>query len=121
MSAGNADSRSSEHQLRMAQVRQLYFQSPTGHVGSAFLAFMLVLILRNHVSHMALLSWLASYGLIQVFRLGLVWGFRKAGPPADELITWGRRAELLTFVAGLAWGVVPIFLFPADSQLHQMF
>ncbi len=108
-----------EKQVRVAQVKQLYSQAATGHVGSAFLAVVLVAALWNSVSNTLLIAWLACYVAIQAYRLKQVSAFHKAVPTQEAIFTWGLRAHVLNAVAGMAWGVIPIILFPADSFPHQ--
>ncbi|GEM_PF-1151119 len=118
-SIGNTDSVPGNRRLRVAEVEQLYGQTPSGHLGSLFLAILLVVILWEQMSHIRLIAWLGSYTAIQGFRLGLIAAFRGTAPTGDAVIAWGRYADLLTAVAGLAWGMVPVFLFPTASLPHQ--
>ncbi len=108
-----------EKQVRVAQVKQLYSQAATGHVGSAFLAAVLVAALWNSVSNRLLIAWLVCYGLIQAYRLKQVSAFHRFPQTEDAIFAWGLRAHVLNAVAGMAWGMIPIVLFPIDSPAHQ--
>jgi len=108
-------------QLRIAQVQQLYSQAVIEHLGSIFLGTIMVAALWGAVSHRGLIVWLGCSLAIQVGRMALVSAFRSVAPSEDAVIPWGKRMDYSTAISGLAWGMVPVFLFPVDSVNHQSF
>jgi PAS domain S-box-containing protein len=118
---GNGGAAVGERQLRTAEIQQLYSQAAIEHLGSTFLGTIMVAALWGVVSHHGLLMWLGCYVAIQVVRMALVSSFHRVAPSDDYVIPWGRRIDVSTAIAGLAWGMVPIFLFPTNSVNHQSF
>lgn len=66
-----------------------------------------------------LVSWAACYFSVQLMRNRLLWSFPD-GPDRDEEVSnWGSRFSVLTVLSAAIWGASGIFLFPADSPMHQ--
>jgi len=106
-------------QLKAAQIRQIYSQSPLGAMGALIGSAVLTWALWDLASHTLLIAWLSSYAIYHVLRQGLVWAFRVARPPENALARWGRWHVVSTAVGGLFWGAAAVFLFPSDSLLYQ--
>ncbi|MBM4326733.1 MAG: PAS domain S-box protein [Deltaproteobacteria bacterium] len=106
-------------ELYAAQVRQVYSQSVPGLIAAQLSALLLMAVLWRTVPHWQLLVWLAAYFVLQVIRNLLVWQFRRVSPSGEKAIPWGPRFVWVTVASGLVWGSAGVFLFPANSILHQ--
>lgn len=107
-------------EVRAAQVRQLYAQSIPGLVGAQLSAVVLVIALWNVVPHWRLYTWFAVYVALQIVRNYLVSSFSKASPADEDIVPWGDRFAVVTFAAGLTWGMAGLFLFPAHALVYQV-
>jgi len=105
--------------LRVAQIQQLYSQVRPGMFGALVAGAALPVALWDAVPHWRLVVWLACFMVAQVPRHLLMSAFRKAQPAGEDAIPWGRWFVIASGVTALLWGATPIFLFPADSILHQ--
>ncbi|MGO9122766.1 MAG: PAS domain S-box protein [Desulfomonilaceae bacterium] len=106
--------------IRAAEIWQLYSQSRVGLIGALLGALILVATLWNVVSHLVLVVWVASYALVQVARHGLISAFHRTSPAGEATFRWGVWFAVGTFLSALLWGLAGVFLYPANSPLHQL-
>lgn len=115
------DSHDARLQLRCAQIEQLYLQASTGFYGAMFNAAVLTAVLWNVVPHVKLLPWYGFIVSVYVIRHVVWFQYRRKSPKGLELLRWGRRFAIGSFISGCAWGASAILLFPEQSVLHQAF
>ncbi len=116
------NSTSQEHpQLYAEQVRLLYSNALIGLIATLINSGVLVFILRNVVQHRVLSTWLLCILLVSMARFVQFMRFRRVPQDSSDVGRWGTW-----FIAGLAlpgilWGSTGVFLFPAESIIHQAF
>ena len=108
-------------ELYAEQVRLLYSNALPGLIATFINSGILVFILRNVVPHRVLGTWLACILSLSAARFVQLLRFRRLPPDSPDV---GRRGAW--FIAGLAlsgivWGSTGVFLFPAESVIHQVF
>lgn len=108
-----------EVRIRAAQISQLYSQSLPGLIGALLSAVILAASLRQVVPWSHLLIWLSCYTVAQLPRYGLMAAFYKTRPTGSAAFVWGKWFGVTTVASGLIWGLAGIFLYPADSLVHQ--
>jgi len=106
-------------QLVMEQFRLLHANLPSILLVNVLFAASLALILREVVPTPRLVAWLAFFGLVTLMRtvLYVFLGRARQVMPVRQRRDWLRTGVALS---GLAWGLVPIALFPENQPLHQM-
>jgi len=119
------ESRFPRHQrareLRAEQISLLYQQVPNAFLAAAINAGLLVFVLWGDLPPSWLITWLVLVWGVTLGRYGLVLYYRQAHPPKGEAIRWGRRFLVGVVLSGLNWGAAGGFLFPKESESHQLF
>ncbi len=105
--------------LRAAQVRRLYSQVRPGMYGAILGAVILVGLLWGQVAQWKLILWLACFIAVQIPRHLIVSRFQKASPTGEAVLPWGRRFAVPSALTAVLWGLTAVFLFPANSEVHQ--
>ncbi|NJN48366.1 MAG: response regulator [Candidatus Competibacteraceae bacterium] len=108
-------------QLYTAQVALLYANAPLSYPITLINAAILVVVERHQVSSMNLLVWFLCLALITLGRTILVYRYNQSSLSNQESRYWGHAYLVGTFLSGLIWGSVAVFLFPANSIGHQTF
>lgn len=108
-------------QIAAELTRLAYAQVPIAFAVTVLNATLLVFALRQIVEVFALLAWWAAMGSIALFRLGMMYSYRRAGSSAETAHRWQTRFTLGAIVAGCGWGASTLFLFPTESFAHQVF
>lgn len=106
-------------QLRESRIRHLYYQGIWGVRGSLAAAVILTVALWGSIAPAHLILWLFCYTVLCGLGEALTWGFSEEHAQGMEILSWGRRFVSATIVAGVLWGLTPIFLFPRDSLFSQ--
>ena len=106
--------------LYAEQVKLLYTNLPGSLMATVANALILIFLLRNVISHEALLVWLGVIVLITACRYVLVHAYRRAPMTPADAPRWGFWFTAGVFLAGCTWGAVAIFLFPEDLP-HRLF
>ena len=106
-------------QVRVEQVRSVYLHSPTTTIGSLVAGAALVAVMWNHVSHVALIGWLAALCLHQSLRVHHYRSYLKAGPEEQQSGRWARLYIMAVTVAGIIWGSAGVLMYVPDSLAHQ--
>lgn len=104
---------------RTEQVRQLLQGIPVAVGSNLLLAVITALVLWDSVSHGGLLIWGGAFIFIQLLRLGL-WNIGRHALNDNSSAQWRIFLRVSALLTGLAWGMLPIFLFPTDFP-HQVF
>jgi len=107
--------------IQAEQVQRLFAHGPRIYLFSIICALTLVTTFWSVVEHPRLLSWLAAIVLISALRWALSAAYSLAPSTALPTKDWHRLFIIGTVCAGITWGSAAIFLFPADSMVHQFF
>ena len=103
------------------QVKHLYRLCSIGIAATLVNSFLLVFILRHVTSRTVLINWLSAMLLIALFQYILQQVYQSRGVMKDEATPWDRWFFVGALLSGLFWGSAAIFLFPAESIIHQFF
>jgi signal transduction histidine kinase len=103
------------------QVKHLYRLCSIGIATTLVNSFLLIFILRKVISHTVLINWVTAMLLIALFQYILHQIYESSGLMKDEQNRWGTLFHIGVAVSGLFWGSTAIFLFPAESIIHQLF
>ena len=114
------ESTQQQERIRVELVRQALKLAPIAIIATPLNAFILVLVLWQHISHKSLLIWFSITICLAVLRSLFLYKY-----PGASLQPHQAAKVAGIFVAGLglsgiAWGSVAIFLFPAGSPTHQI-
>lgn len=107
--------------IEAEQVRLLYAQAPTGFAGTILNACIVTFTLWKVVAHPLLLSWFALLVAVSLFRLTLVYRYRRTAPQLDQVDYWRTLFTVGAGAAGMIWGLAGVLLFPSESVVHQIF
>lgn len=116
-----ADAAHDDALIYSEQVRQLYENGATGLVATLICAVGVVAILRDVAPHSALITWLAFFVVITLFRYDVLSRYRRASSQSDDAVKWGRLFKIGAAMSGAAWGLAAVFIFPGQSATHQVF
>lgn len=105
--------------LHAARVAHFYRQGIAGIRGSLTAAVILVIFLWGAVPKVRLVVWFALYAIACGIGEILYRRFCAATDSHRMAASWGAKFAALSVAGGVLWGTVPIFLFPAESILHQ--
>lgn len=104
--------------------QQLWFafqNSILSLAASVFCAFVIVVLLWPVVDNRGLIVWLGAISVVTMLRLVLQQRFELAKLTPGSCRYWHRYFVGSACASGCIWGALPIFLFPADSILHQAY
>lgn len=99
------------------QVRLLSAGLPAAVTGNLLVAAVTAWLLWGAVPADGLLAWVALLAGAQLSRLALFVAIRRA-PQACESRRWRTLLRAAALLGGLAWGALPVFLFPAELPLQ---
>ena len=107
--------------IQAEQVRLLYAGVPAGPVGGALAALVLAAVLWDLTARPLLLGWIT--GLLLVLGLGALAGVAYQRTPADRIDpgVWLLRFRIAVGIAGAAWGLSSLLVFPAHNIAYQAF
>ena len=88
---------------------------------SVFCAFVIVALLWPVANAPALILWLGSLSTLTLLRLMMQQQYQRSDRDAEIFMNWKRGYTGATFMAGVVWGCLAVFAFPADSILHQAY
>ena len=108
-------------QIEAEQTRLLYSQSSTNLIVTILNSSILVAVLRPVTSTPVLWAWLAAMVAVTAGRAALVLMYHQAAPVPRQHRPWRLAFIIGASCAGLVWGGASIFLFPQNSQAHQIF
>lgn len=102
------------------QVAELYRNLPLG-AGAALLGtFLCVFVLAEEGLQARHVFWLGYGIIVAILRLGLSWAYR-SGTMSFDHRDWGRLAVFGNLLAGIQWGLLGTWLFPAEPGPLQNF
>lgn len=100
-------------QIRQEQINILFQHAPLAQATNLIVATVLVWFLWGFVSPVLLLVWWLLIIVVVLFRLGLVFGFRRRS--ADSPVAWHTLMTGATAVSGILWGAAGVLFFMPDS------
>lgn len=116
------NSPSQEHtQLYVEQVRLLYRNALVGLIATLINAPALVFIMRSIVPNRVMSTWLVCILLVSIARFVQFLRFRRVSPDSSDVGRWGTWFIIGLALSGILWGSAGVFLFPAESIIHQAF
>ena len=110
-----------ENRLFTEQVKKIFDHTIFGWIGSLGCAIALVVVLWPVGDKTNMVIWFLCIISIEFIRLYLQTWFKKAADSQPSYMTWGNISLATLFMDGLVWGAAGIFLFPAESTVHQVF
>jgi signal transduction histidine kinase/ActR/RegA family two-component response regulator len=110
-----------DEQMYAGQVALLYTNAPLSYPVTLVNAALLFYVERHQTSSQALFAWFACLAVVTLGRAVLVYRYLHHPAPATAARYWGRAYLIGTALAGITWGAVPLFLFPAEAIGHQAF
>ena len=99
---------------------QIYQRSNIGIIATFVNSSVLLLILWNQILHWILVSWFLTILLVSLIRIILNLYFLREGQ-RQNIHRWGQLLFVGLGISGILWGSTAIFLFPAQSLVHQVF
>lgn len=96
-----------------------YRLTPPTLAASLVAAALAWLTLTSIISETLLATWVAAIAIICAARYALIRAYVRAAPPPEAASRWLVRFIALTFVAGVAWGLLGTVLFPPDGSPYQ--
>jgi two-component system, cell cycle sensor histidine kinase and response regulator CckA len=110
-----------DHSLFADRVHKVYEHTPLGVCAALLNAVILVLVLGDQVPLRKLLIWFACVVGMSALRMVLHWRYHHSLTSLSNPLKWYRRFIVSIAMAGILWGSVAVFLFPAGSLGHQAF
>lgn len=102
-----------------AEQTQLLFRSWYGQFANLINPAILVVILYESVPHILLYVWWLALALVTLWRISLVFGYRRAGSGVEDAPRWARRYAFGAGIAGLLWGLSSgAVFFTSAALLH---
>lgn len=118
---GVSSGRPLNERIHAEQVAHLYRNSPVGSGVSLVGGALLVFALYPQISLSVLLSWYTGLVVVTFARFALFYLYRRVRPPTTVARRWEWRFLVGTALAGVAWGVSMVFLYPGVDAAYQMF
>jgi signal transduction histidine kinase/CheY-like chemotaxis protein len=110
-----------DHSLFADRVHKVFEHTPLGATATLLNAVVLVLVLGDQVPLRKLLIWLVCAVGLSALRMVLHWRYHHSLTAQSNPLKWYRRFIVSIAMAGILWGSVAVFLFPAGSLGHQAF
>src|SRR5881396_2813185 len=126
----NSDERNSDErtvgfdltpEIRAAQVRILYEQSPSALTATIVNATIVTAVLWGQVPKPFLTGWLLLIFLVALGRYGLGRAYLRKHPTIAESLRWGRHYLYVVAANGVLWGFAGFCFFTPQSYIHQVF
>ncbi len=105
---------------RTEQLRLLYAQSPAPLLASVFMSAVTAGVLARQGPALPLLGWWLALTVVTVLRLRLIALFKRQDPARQNEPRWLNAYHFGALAAGVAWGVLALFLdfaWPLPYQL----
>lgn len=102
-----------------AEQTQLLFRSWYGQFANLINPAILVVILYEFVPHILLFGWWLALAAVTVWRISLVFGYRRAANGPEDTRRWARRYAIGAGLAGALWGLSSFAVFFTSSGLLQ--
>jgi signal transduction histidine kinase len=109
-----------ELEVHAAQVANVHGQIPLAVAVTVVNAVLLALVLDGGATDATEIAWLGATLAICAIRLIVWWAQRRDPKAAERPGRWGAWSAATTILAGLAWGLGAVLLWPA-SETAQLF
>lgn len=110
--------------VRRSQIELLYGQTVTSLAGVLVVAISACVALWEVVPQWKLLLWSGASVSLTILRGFLIVAYRRRSSPANSdlhtIFKWARRHVLGVTASAILWALPSIFLWPANSPVHQM-
>jgi len=103
------------------QVRQLYSFLPVGLIATAVNSAIVLAVLWPVLRHPSLVIWFGALLALTSVRILVLRRYNGTDEHRKKQRYWGRLLIGGNVLSGALWGLLPIFLFPAESMPHQVF
>ena len=107
--------------LRVMQVEELYEFAPVATSFSYFGAFLTLGVLMDTGDMRAGLFWFCLATAITMYRFIVIWGYQHRRGSAADPDLWANLMIGGNFFAGIQWGILGTFLFPAGHGYREIF
>ncbi|WP_373072873.1 GGDEF domain-containing protein [Sulfurimonas sp.] len=111
---------SSDKRVQREQVRLLYAQGSIIQILGVVSSFIILAILWNAIEHSMLFIWLCVNVSIYLVRLFYVKKFSKIYKTNFDINKWKNIYIVSTFISGVSWGTLALFLDSSWSASHQL-
>ncbi len=101
------------------RVAMLYRLAPRTLLTAFFFSFAVYLVFRPVTPAAILIPWLIVNNAITLARYLKILAYRRAQPPVHDAELWFNRFILLTFAAGIVWGLMGTLLLPLGRLEYQ--
>ncbi len=101
-------------------VSQVYRLNSMSLVASVFASTIIVYVLYPVAPLITLFGWYAGLQGIYLARYFLVLAHRKANPDPIDAQIWALRFTVLTFLAGIGWGLPGSLLYPVQASHYAV-
>lgn len=105
--------------IESEQVRLLNDAAPVSIAGSLIIAAVTAWVLWSVTPQAIVVAWGSLLATVQFIRLLLFFAIRRTPNPLPTRQLWSA-VRISVLLSGLAWGALPIWLYPADFS-HQVF
>lgn len=107
--------------LRVMQVEELYDFAPVATSFSYFGAFLTFGVLIDTGDMYAGLFWFCLATAVTLYRFVVVWGYEHRRGSAADPDLWAKLMIAGNIFAGIQWGILGTFLFPAGHGYREIF
>src|SRR5450759_3369812 len=107
--------------LRVMQVEELYDFAPAATTFSYFGAFLTLGVLMDTGDTRAGLFWFCLATAITMYRFIVIWGYQHRRGSAADPALWANLMIAGNFFAGIQWGILGTFLFPAAHGYREIY
>jgi PAS domain S-box-containing protein len=113
--------RKHDFSLRVMQVEELYDFAPVATSFSYFGAFLTFGVLMDTGDTRAGLFWFCLATATTLYRFVVIWGYENRRGSAADPELWANLVIAGNFFAGIQWGILGTFLFPAEHGYREIF
>jgi PAS domain S-box-containing protein len=107
--------------LRVMQVEELYDFAPAATSFSYFGAFLTFGVLMDTGDTRAGLFWFCLATATTLYRFVVIWGYENRRGSAAVPDLWANLVIVGNLFAGIQWGILGTFLFPAEHGYREIF
>lgn len=107
--------------LRVMQVEELFDFAPVATSFSYFGAFLTLGVLMDTGDMRAGLFWFSFATAITLYRFIVIWGYENRRGSAADPDLWANLVIAGNLFAGIQWGILGTFLFPAEHGYREIF
>jgi len=111
----NSSNDFSHADIQVELIKTLFRSVPIAIIVHIVSSTVLVLLIWDTAPHHKLLVWLNFLYLLTIARWSLMYFYQQRQPTSETVSYWGMAAAALSWLFGVAWGIVPVlFLDPAQ-------